>query len=321
MSKQKLSTTTDNYEQALIDDTYQIGKLIGMGSYGQVRLGKNIKTGQCVAIKLEPLTTSDPQLNTEYETYCLLKNKVGFPVIFYYGHFMENNILIMEKLGCNLEDLFEQCDRRLTLKSILFLTLQLLKRFEVIHSCEILYRDVKPENFMLGTSDHTVHVIDFGLSKSYIDPNSQRHIPYKQTDELVGTTRYMSIRAHQCKEQSRRDDLEALDYVFLYFLRGSLPWSGLYFDDFSEHNERICNMKRDTPDEELFDGFPLEYLFYHQYVRHLEFEEVPNYEKVRNMFKRLFIRQNFCDDGHYDWNNDINVNNNSNNNNINNNDY
>ena len=307
--EQKLITTPEEnnsnskqvtYEQ-LIDNTYKVGKKIGSGSYGEIRIGKNVNTGHQVAIKFESLKIHDIQLIGENQTYQLLQGKKGFPSVYYFGQYMGNNVMVMEILGPNLECLFNACGRRLTLKSIIFFTVQLLKRFEVIHQCRILYRDVKPENFMLGINTNTVYIIDFGLSKSYIDSNG-RHIPDKQTNELIGTSRYMSVRAHQCKEQSRRDDLEALAYVFIYFLRGKLPWSGLLINDFKQHNQTICHLKRDTPELELCAGFPQEYIFYLQYVRHLEFEEEPNYTKVCCMFKRLFHRQQFKNDGHFDWN-------------------
>ncbi|KAI2798374.1 hypothetical protein RDWZM_004712 [Blomia tropicalis] len=291
------SGSSDSFEHKLIADTYKIGIKIGSGSYGQIRLGTNVKTGQTVAIKFEPLNSSDQQLKGEYLCYQKLAGKKGFPTAYYHGRFQEYEVLVLERLGRNLETLYDDCGRRFTLKSVLFLALQLLKRFETLHSARIIYRDVKPENFMLGTNTNTVFIIDFGLSK-HLDKHSSCHT----TNELIGTSRYMSINAHLCREQSRRDDLEALGYVFIYFLRGKLPWSGLKAASFKEHNQMIVEKKRSISAEELCDGHPQEFLCYLKYVRSLDFDAEPNYEKLRNMFKRRFHLEHFRDDGIYDWN-------------------
>ena len=154
---------------------------------------------------------------------------------------------------------------------------------------------------MLGSTTNTIHVIDFGLSARYLDSNGH-HLPPGSSTELIGTSRYMSIKAHQCKVQSRSDDLEALGYVFVYFLKGKLPWSGLKVPNFNEHNQIICRMKMSCPLEDLCSGHSPEYLSYLQQVRQLDFYEEPNYEQMRKPFKRMFNVMGFKDDGEYDWN-------------------
>lgn len=235
------------------------------------------------------------------QVYSLLSGKKGFPAVYHFGKYLDYQVLVLELLGRDLEMLYEKCGRIFSLKSVIFLTLQLLKRFEVIHHAGIIYRDVKPENFLLGAKTNTVYVIDYGLSKQYVNDKG-KHVAPGATNELIGTSRYMSVNAHKCAEQSRRDDLEALGYVFAYFLRGKLPWSGLKAASFSEHNKMICDMKRTTGEEELLEGHPVEFAHYIKYVRALEFEAEPNYGKLRNMFKRLYHTNKFKDDGLYDWN-------------------
>lgn len=292
------SNNNMNKFERLIDDKFRVGAKIGSGSYGQIRLGTNIRTGQVVAIKFESIN-SDRQLHNEYQCYSILLERKGFPIVHFFGRYDDQyEVLVMERLARNLDTLFEDCGRKFTLKSLIFIALQLLKRFETIHTSRIIYRDVKPENFMLGTNTNTIFIIDFGLSTIMTDSNRIG----QSTNELIGTSRYMSINAHQCKAQSRRDDLESIGYVFVYFLRGKLPWSGLKANNFKEHNQMIVDRKRSISPEELCDGHPHEFLYYLKYVRSLDFDSIPNYEKLRNMFKRRFHLEQFSDDGIYDWN-------------------
>ena len=289
------------FERYLIGGRYKVEKKIGSGSYGQIRLGTDTKTKEKVAIKFEAIACSDPQLKMENQIYQLLHGRTGFPIIYFFGQYLDYTVLVMQMLGRNLESVFDYCDRRFGLKTNLYLTVQLLRRFEVIHQCRIVYRDVKPENIMLGPGTNTVYIIDFGLSKSYIDPVTKQHIPYVATHELIGTSRYMSVRAHQGKEQSRRDDLEALCYVWAYFFRGKLPWSGLRASNFKKHNQMITDIKQDFPEEELYKGAPRDYVDFLKYVKQLEFDQTPDYLNWRNKFKMIFF-QKFQNDGDYEWN-------------------
>ena len=220
--------------------------------------------------------------------------------------------MVIDLLGPSLEDLFNFCGRKFSLKTVLLLADQLIARIEFIHSKNFLHRDIKPDNFLmgLGKRGNQVNVIDFGLAKKYRDPRTHLHIPYKENKNLTGTARYASINTHLGVEQSRRDDLESLGYVIMYFCRGSLPWQGLKAATKKQKYDRIMEKKMTTSTEALcryfifikfFSGFPNEFITYLNYCRSLRFDDKPDYSYLRKLFRDLFIREAYIYDYVFDW--------------------
>jgi serine/threonine protein kinase len=104
----------------------------------------------------------------------------------------------MEICGKSLEDLFQFCGRKFTLKTCCMLADQMIARVEFMHQTNFLHRDMKPDNFLMGLNARRaqVYMIDFGLSKRYKDAKTGVHIPYKDNKSLTGTARYASVNVH-----------------------------------------------------------------------------------------------------------------------------
>ncbi|EKX46301.1 hypothetical protein GUITHDRAFT_152456 [Guillardia theta CCMP2712] len=282
---------------------YKLVKKLGSGSFGEIFLGTHVTNGAEVAIKLEPVRTMHPQLLYEAKVFRHLRGGQGIPEILWVGTEGDSNVMIMDLLGPSLEDLFNYCHRKFSLKTVLMVGDQMITRLEYIHSKAFLHRDVKPDNFLMGThrKTHQVYIIDFGLSKRYVDPRTSQHIAYRTGKSLTGTARYASINTHLGLEQGRRDDLEGLTYVLLYFLRGQLPWQGLQAANQKEKYHKICLKKQNVPVRELCKGLPAEFGTLLCYCRNLKFEETPDYNYCRKLLREVFEAHNFTLDYVYDW--------------------
>ncbi|XP_058750355.1 casein kinase 1-like protein 2 [Vicia villosa] len=285
-----------------IGNKFRLGRKIGSGSFGEIYLGTNIQTNEEVAVKLENAKTKHPQLLYESKLYKLLQGGTGIPNAKWSGVEGEYNVLVMDLLGPSLEDLFNFCNRKLSLKTVLMLADQMINRVEFVHTKSFLHRDIKPDNFLmgLGRRANQVYVIDFGLAKKFRDSNNQ-HIPYRENKNLTGTARYASMNTHLGIEQSRRDDLESLGYVLMYFLRGSLPWQGLKAGTKKQKYERISEKKVSTSIESLCRGYPSEFASYFHYCRSLRFDDKPDYAYLKRLLRDLFIREGFQFDYVFDW--------------------
>lgn len=283
---------------------WTVVKRLGKGSFGELWLGEEDGTKAKVAIKFEKIDSDTTFDDLEYQRYVELGQSDYVPKIYKFLRVDQTDYhaLVMELLSKTLENLLDVCDRKFTLKTILQLAISMITLLQFVHSKGLIHRDIKPDNFMFGRKevgkDKKLMIIDFGLAKRYIE--NGRHIKYATGKSLTGTCRYMSINCHKGIQQSRRDDLESIGYIFIYFLHGSLPWSGINATS-KERNKLVCEKKEEITPEKLAEGHPVEFAQYLRTVRKLKFDSNPDYDSLRQLFIRCAKANNLILDSSYDW--------------------
>ena len=280
---------------------YKLIRLIGEGSFGKVYMGQHKRSGELVAIKCEDKESKSKLLKNETKIYRELNGGKGIANVRWYGVDDKKTYAVLDLLGNSLDD-FKIKYRKFSLKSTLLVGIQLLYRMEYIHSKGYLHRDIKPENFMFGNtgkSERTLYVIDFGLSKPYL--TSGNHIDMRINRKMIGTPRYASLNVHNGCEPSRRDDLISIGYMLIYLFKGSLPWQGQKGNTKSEKYRKIADIKKTISFEQLCTKMPKELICYIEYCYDLEFNESPNYEMLRRLFKRALQNNNLENDNKFEW--------------------
>ena len=226
----------------------------------------------------------------------------GIPNVYYFGfdEEKEHKVMVMDLLGTNLDDLFKKCNKKFSLKTVLMLADQMLTRMEFVHKNKFLHLGVKPANFVMGfgKNAHQLYLIDFGSSKKYLFEGG--HIHYREMQPPSGNIYFISINSELWIRQSRRDDLESLGYLFIYFLKGSLPWENLKSTCMKNLRENIMN-KKEISIEKLCEGLPDEFAKFLTYCRKLWFDSKPDYSYLKKLFQVLFKKSGFKFDYLYDW--------------------
>ena len=296
----KPSLKSDPMIGRIFFNKYTLIKKLGEGSFGSIYSAKS--QHNWYAIKLENKNRSQYLLENEAYIMSYLQGK-RIPFIKSFGYSGDYNVLVMELMGKSLEQIFENLPiKKMSVNCVAKLGLQMVDILEHIHDKHIIHRDIKPDNFVMGRGEKSkyLYLLDFGLAKKYRSSTTLKHYPMIKKKNLTGTARYASINALNGLTQSRRDDLEAVGYVLLYFLRGKLPWQGLHMKKKEDRYHKIMEIKIMTKPSELCEGFPKEFEDYVEYTRNLEYEQDPNYSYLKNLFNSI-LKEDKNSENYYDW--------------------
>ncbi len=267
---------------------YELINKIGSGSFGEVYLVENKADKKKYAAKIEESHNKN-RLKSEYNIYKKINkdNQIdGIPKIYNFIQTNDYNIMVMELLGPCLENIFEQQEKKFTLNTLFKIALDMFSLIEHFHKRGFIHRDIKPGNFIFNfNKPYTkLYIMDFGLSKPYIIDGE--HIEAKFDRSLIGTARYCSQNIHWGFEPSRRDDLESICYILIYFFKGCLPWQGLKKDKNKTQVQKIGDKKNIVPTEILCKDMPECFCKILDYVKTLKFEEKPDYKSINALLNK-----------------------------------
>ena len=246
----------------IVGNKYKLGEIIGQGSFGLVYKGKNIRTNEEVAIKVELKNSDYNLLKREAQLCNIFVGHEGFLQLKWFGSdtnftYMVTNLLDTKLLNMNMN-----------MNEKKHIGQQMVDRIKVLHEKGLVHRDLKPDNFMFSNNNKIIYLLDLGFTKSYLIDN--KHIPYKEINGVIGTPNYISLNIHKGVNPTRRDDLESLVYIIIKMFNGSLPW------EFITDIDQIYKSKLSLLDSVLLE-----------YVRSIEYDETPNYEKIKFLLSRM----------------------------------
>ena len=292
-------------ENKYIFKKYKPIKKIGEGCFGNVYSVIRLKDKSTFAMKTEKVDAKEKMLESEAYTLYNLQKGFGIPKLITYGHTKYYNILIETLLGESLENIFIKKNLKCNIIDVCAVGIQIIDRLEWIHSKNIIYRDIKPENFLVGINDpNVIYVIDFGLCKKYRSSKTGKHILPNLDSKFSGNFKFSSSNTTKGKESSRRDDIISLGYMLIYLIKKGLPWDYTYKENKLTNSKYIelVFLKDTNAYGKLFNGLPSEFKEFILYAKNLKFEQDPNYSYLRSILNKIIVNNNFSYERyHFSW--------------------
>ena len=292
-------------EYKYIFKKYKPIKKIGKGSFGNIYSVIRLKDKSAFAMKTERIDAKEKMLESEAFTLYNIQKGFGIPKIITYGHNQNYNILIETLLGDSLENIFIKRKSKCNIIDACAVGIQIIDRLEWIHSKNIIYRDIKPENFLIGINDpNVIYIIDFGLCKKYRSSKTGKHILPKIGLKFHGNFKFSSSNAIKGKESSRRDDIISLGYMLIYLIKKGLPWDYIYKANklTSSKYIELVFLKETNAYGKLFNDLLSEFKEFIQYAENLKFEQDPNYSYLRSILNKIIENNNFnYERYHFSW--------------------
>ena len=297
-------------KKKIIFKKFKLVKLLNTSAFSWVYEGRNLLQNIPVAMKL---AKADKFNFLDTEAYILMSVKgIGIPRIISYGRHGPFKILIEEFLGKDLQIIWSSCPfkndplgvNNTYLKDICLLAIQGIERLKHIHNRNVIHRDIKTKNFLIGRNDpNIIYLIDFGFSRQYRSSRTGKHIRFSNIKVLIGSLFFSSHNAIRGYESSRRDDLESFGYMLLYLARGGwIPW--MKYNKIKDKNEalqKILKIKLKVTDENLCKGLPNEFIQYMKYVKKLDFEQEPDYQYLIGLFISILSKKEMIKNVTFFW--------------------
>ena len=276
---------------------YTVVKLIGQGGYGDIYAVTDDQNGVLKAIKVEAIGSDHQGLLFEISMLKKLQDSTLFPHFYDSGQTETHFFFVMNLLGPSVSNTRRQLPQhRYTLSSALRIGIFMIRAIKEFHNHGFIHRDIKPGNFLLQQSSlNPLVLIDYGLSREFVDPNTGRVYPERSHCGFRGTSKYASLAAHQNKDLSWSDDLISWMYSMIELVEGRLPWlSGRDF-------ERTHRMKQVTSPRTLFSSLPGEFIDIWRHLNSLKFGERPNYDHIEDLIIRAMAKNNIAPNTPFDW--------------------